>query len=261
MVNVLSLFGSVESSRSCWHARSPINWTCRSLVQTENSLDWPVEIREGVIAYSLSPPVPWGDGGTRHASQDIWLWQNGSSKQLTNLQLYSLSAISFTNEEVFFSALGSLRTGPLLPKSDPAAKTQSEIFRLPFDLERLTVARANKQLQSQQWMHGVSSIASVSMDGEYIAFLNAQVPPVNYRYDVAVVGLKNGKVKRFESAGVSYSRPAFVNQSVFANDILDGRYRINLLDIETGEQQTMVEIPWKRIASGRMETKELSVQH
>jgi hypothetical protein len=237
-----------------------VNWICRSLLQTENSLDWPVEIREDVVAYSSSPLVPWGDGGTRYASQDIWLWENGSSRQLTELQLYQLSAISFTNKDVFFSAYGSLRTAHLLPKSDPLAKTGSNIFRLPFDPIRIAVVAPANQLQPQLWTDGRSGTASSAPDGERIALLNTNIPSANYRYDVVLVDLKSKQIQRFESAGVSYSRPVIVDHTVLANDILDGQYRINLLDIRTGKQQTIVEIPWGQLADGRTETKGLSVE-
>jgi len=200
---------------------------CKSVLKSEGSISYPVEISGGRILYIASPYVIGADGKGRYHKKDFWLMdQSGPPRQLTSMMLYELSSISATENMVYFSALGPARDHPSIPPSDIFAKQRSDIFKLPFDSAQGKIEGPSQTLAPLFLANGYARSPSVSSDESLVAFLRTRTDIGNYRYEL-VISDKDGHATRLiTSSGLGFSQPVVIGQSVYANEIYGDRYQI-----------------------------------
>jgi Tol biopolymer transport system component len=121
--------------------------TCRMILKSTGSIHSAIEISGGRILYVSSPYFKRFDGRIRLSHNDIWIFDSTNGpRQLTEFKLYELGSLSVTDSEIYFSATGPSRDRPVIPKYEPDANQQSNIFRLPFNVEKGTIETPSETL-------------------------------------------------------------------------------------------------------------------
>ncbi len=203
------------------------SWTCKSVLKTENNIGSPVGLGDGRILFVASPYRIGADGQGRYSRYDFWLHAVGSGvRQLTNMQLYSLSSVSVTRDSVYFSAYGPNPAIAAIPKYDPDVAQQSDVFRLPFNAVDATIASPSQTLTPLFLAAGKARSPAVSWDGSTISFLRTRLGSGNYHYELVL--RKDGEPgeKVFPPPGLGFSPPVVVDQTVYANGIGISGYSI-----------------------------------
>jgi hypothetical protein len=169
------------------------------------------------------------DGRIRLSRNDIWVFDaTTGSRQLTDFKLYELHSLSVTDNEIYFSAFGSPRDKPVIPKSEPDANQQSNIFRLPFDAEKGTIETPSETMTPLFASAGIATQPSVSADGTLIAFLRTRTGINPYRYDLVIADRITRGERLIESSGMGFSRPVVIGHDVYASVTKDDRMLIRV---------------------------------
>jgi hypothetical protein len=208
---------------------------CRLLLRSDGRISSPVEIGGGRILYVSSPYFIGLDGKGRYSRNDFWMFgEVGGPRKLTDMQLYQLSSIGVANDAVYFSAYGPRRDNPAIPKDDPDAPQQSDVFKLPFDPIQGKIQSPSQVLTPLFVADGKARSPAVSSDGSIIAFLRTRLGIGNYHYGLIITNTNSHAERLIPSKGLGFSRPVVVDHSVYANVIDISRYWIQVI---TPEQQ------------------------
>jgi WD40-like Beta Propeller Repeat len=200
---------------------------CKSILKTENNIVSPIDIGGGRILFAASPYVIGGDGRGRYSRYDFWLRSAGEAPQkLTNMQLYELHSASVAKDAVYFAAIGPRSQNPAIPKYDPDAPRQSEIFKLPFNPNTGEIENPSRMLNPLFVADGKAISPAVSSDGATIAFLRTRLGIGNYRYELVIRNGDDGPEKVFPASGFGYSKAVVVDQAVYAIGATNNGYSI-----------------------------------
>jgi Tol biopolymer transport system component len=203
--------------------------TCRIILKSTGSIHSAIEITGGRILYVSSPYFKGFDGRIRLRRNDIWIFDaTTGSRQLTDFKLYELHSLSVTDNEIYFSALGSPRDKPVIPKYEPNANQQSNIFRLPFDPEKGTIETPSETMTPLFASAGIATQPSVSADGTLIAFLRTRTGINPYRYDLVIADRITRGERLIESSGMGFSRPVVIGHDVYASVTKEDRVLIRV---------------------------------
>jgi hypothetical protein len=211
-----------------------VTFVCQDIIKESESIVAPTELPNGRILYSSSPYTIDSKGRGRYAGHDFWLTDvSGHARKLTDLKFYELSSISVGGGKVYFSASGVIGKRKILPRQDPLAAERSNIFRMPFDFVAGSIDIPEDGVLFPLFAAGgLAMQPSVSPDGQIISFLRTKTNIGTYRYGVVVLNQRNQTMRRFETEGLSFSRPVVVGETVVANDILPDRYVIKRLSLD-----------------------------
>lgn len=207
------------------------NWHCTIFLQTRETLHSPIEVDKDTILYGSSPMTIGIDKKPRYATNDFYVVRrNAEPQRLTDFKLYQLGPISLGGDLVLFAAYDGARDGPLLPKQSAMDPTRSDVYSLPFDRQTQTIPRRDGQLTPRFMIDGGYSVQpTISRDGKRAAFLNT-IRRGKYRYDLVVADIDGSHMFRKELEGIGFSPAAFVNDTLFANELFENHYRIRRYD-------------------------------
>ena len=232
--------------------------SCKLLVKkVDTAIHSPIELSNGRVLYIASPLHTGGDGRKRYSRHDVWLLEPQSGpRQLTDLQLYQMSTISVTRNEIYFSAFGSPPQRPFIPRGDPSAPEASSIFRLPFDPAEGEVTAPTRLLEPLFVAPGIARALVASPDGSQMAFLRT-TSLGNYRFDLVIADMRSGKEHTITSVGMGYSTPVIVGNDVLAVDIIEGRSVIRM--VTGGERDSKIVADIVDKAAANAEVVELAI--
>lgn len=81
-----------------------VDWKCRVLWRTANSILSPIEIEKDTVLLSSSPLTVRSDGQKRYANNDFYLIRAGSEpNKLSNFRFYRLHALDVMGDKIVFS--------------------------------------------------------------------------------------------------------------------------------------------------------------
>jgi len=205
------------------------NWNCRVLAQAYEPILWPVEVRKDVVLYVGSELTATG----RRRQHDFFLVESPLQPiRLSTFELYQLNALNVVGDRIVFSAFGSLsRNKPIFPELDPLAQASSEIFMLRMDWKQRRLIVPSQPLDPLYKIDGFSTLPTVSGDGARVVFLNRRITAGRDRYNLAIATLDGTVQKYVEATTTRFSRPAFAESSVLANQLFEDRYETTLVDL------------------------------
>lgn len=208
------------------------NFVCTSLFKSDGRISSPVEYANGGILFVYSPYNVGFDGKGRYNRNDVWLLDSlGKAQKLTDLGLYQISSINIADGALFFSGYGPGPNNPSIPKPDPDASEQSDIYALPLSAQPAAVPRPSKTLTPLFLKeNGKARSPAVSADGTVLAYLRTPLNIGNYKYDLIVRNGHTGSEIELKSTGLGFSRPVAVERSIYANVIDAQGYSIQYFD-------------------------------
>lgn len=230
--------GGIHEMISCATA----TWRCRILLRTDAMIVSPIEVDKDIILYSSSPLMTRFDGQKRYSQHDFYLLEAASRPvRLSDFRLNVLDALNLSGRNLVFSAYGPRRENPVIPEPEALAKPNSEIFMLEFDISERRIQAPPQRLKPLPvTMVGDYSVKpSVSADGQWIAFLNQYRAAGRNPYHLAIGRLQGTVQLSIAPSGISFSRPAFVENTVLANELFDDRYEVSLFDSSNGSSQVI----------------------
>jgi Tol biopolymer transport system component len=232
---------------------------CRTILKSNGSIQSAIEISGGRILYVSSPYFKGYDGRIRLNRNDIWIFDPAiGSRQLTDFKLYELHSLSVTDSEIYFSATGPSRDRPVIPKYEPDANQQSDIFRLPFDPVKGTIDAPSETMKPLFASAGIATRPSVSADGLRIAFLRTRTGIGAYQYNLVIADQSTHGERLIESSGMGFSRPVVIDHDVYASVTTDDRVLIQVDRPGTPAMKLIADINDASVASA--ETVELAIQ-
>lgn len=226
------------------------SWACRILLRTtNNTLFSPTFVDSANILYASSPipkrperlpfatfPLP--------AHWDFYSLKIGSEpKRLTSFQAGQLSSINVFNSELIFDAIPAGSNHHVFPKQK-IGSPHSDIFALPFNSAPLRVATPSEPLHPMFVIEGTDYSISPAAphNGKYVAFLNTRGHG-SYLFNLVLAQRQGEKVLRYiETDGYGFSRPAFADGKVVANELLDDRYRISEFEMNGAGTKVLFEM-------------------
>lgn len=207
-----------------------VDFVCRRLIASKDSITSPTEISADKIVYVASPLRTIPGVRSRYIDHDFWLFETDKQpRQLTTFRLYELNSLSITSTDIYFSAMGGQRNEKIIPKFEPLGSTASDIFKLPLDATSGTIEAPQSVLAPLFLSLGRSTWASVAPDGSMAAFLRTQNNLGGYRYDLVAMNLGSQVSQTIESTGLGFSRPIVVGKAVLVKEIFEDRYTIKRL--------------------------------
>lgn len=202
---------------------------CRVILKSTGSIQSTIEISGSRILYVSSPFVKRFDGQIRLSRNDIWIFDPGTGpRQLTDFKLYELHSLSVSESEIYFSATGPSHDRPVIPKYEPAASQQSDIFRLPFNAAKGTIEAPSEMMTPLFASAGIATRPTVSADGSLIAFLRTRTGISPYHYDLVIADQNNHTERLIESAGTGASRPEIIDHDVYVSVTKEDRVSIRV---------------------------------
>lgn len=202
---------------------------CRQVLTSPGSIHSAIQIYGGRILYVSSPYVKGLDGRIRLSRNDIWIFDPATGpRQLTNFRLYQLHSLSVSNNHLYFSALGPSRDTPVIPKYEPNANQQSDIFRLPFDPETGTIDIPHEMMEPLFLSAGIATHPSASADGSLVGFLRTRTGINPYHYDLVIADLDSRNERLNEASGIGSSRPVIIEHDVYTSVTKDDRVLIRV---------------------------------
>lgn len=202
--------------------------SCRSILKSDGSISFPIEITNGRILY-ISTPYRVVNGRGRYNWRDIWLYSPvDGTRKLTDFRLYEMGALTASRDTIYFSGMGPQRGNPVIPDFAPSVVPRSNIYRLPFDQARGVIGDFETPLKQLFSDEGISRSPYVSDDGSIFAFLRTIKTAGNYRFDLAVARNRQ-RPCLIPSNGLGYSYPVIVGESAYANDIHNARFWIEVV--------------------------------
>jgi hypothetical protein len=192
--------------------------TCQTLLKSNASLHSAIEISGNRILYASSPYVKGSDGKVRLNRNDIWIFDPATgARQLTDLRLYELGSLSMSNDSIYFSATGSRKDRPIIPKYDPDSNDQSNIFRLPFNPMTAAVEMPTEVMAPMFASTGIATRPSASTDGSLIAYLRTKTGINPYRYELVIADGNSHSERLIETSGLGFSQPVVIGHDVYAS--------------------------------------------
>jgi WD40-like Beta Propeller Repeat len=236
-----------------------VSFACKSLLRSEGRISTPIEIEDRRILYVSSLYHVGLDRKGRYSRNDFWLFDEVSGpRKLTDMKLYQISSISVTNDSVYFSAYGPAPEHPAVPKEDPDAPRQSDIFKLPFDPVQGKIQSPSHVLTPLFLAEGKARSPAVSSDGSFIAFLRTRLGIGNYRYELVVRDEDSHTERLIPTNGLGFSRPVVVDHSVYTNSIDISRYSIQF--VVAGQQEPKLVADIDDLSIDSLDLMELSIE-
>jgi hypothetical protein len=211
---------------------------CKLLHSSEYSITSPVEIEEKRILF-VSGQRRTDSGNlrsnylgfpvNRYVKHDIWRLDVGQSpSRVTEFELYELSDLCVTAKNLYFHGFGPQKEKPVIPKPDADRRPASDIFRLP--IASGSVGLPEVQLKPLFQDEGYTTSGKVSADGSLAALIRTTTNWPNaggYRYDLVIQDLQTGASRTIPPTDrLGFSRPVFVGNALFVNEIFDNKYII-----------------------------------
>jgi len=206
-------------------------WHCQVLVQTQNAVSSPVEIEGNTVVYSSS--LMENDYDRKHPYRRNDIYFKGSRQEparLTESGYFRIDSIAASNERILYSAFnGNYRIYSI---------DISEISG-----QRATSILIPKSLENHFYFKEPTLDASISHDGQYVSFRQAETKPGgDYQYNLHVVTFDGTSLYVAKIEGIAGSRGIFVNNAVLFNELFSDRYKIKSLSLSNGETTTTAEI-------------------
>jgi hypothetical protein len=204
------------------------NWHCRIILETENTIFSPVEVRPDAILFSSSPMTIGPDKQPRHSAHDFYLIRAGQQAvRLTEFEFYQLGPLSLAGDKVIVSAIGASRKNPVIPKLDPLAPAKSDIFQFSFDEESMRViAPSSPPLTPLHIIEGYSTHPSISPNGRWTAFLNRRSKGGVTNFNLAIADAAGDVVQYVAANGLAFSQPAALDHAIVFNTLSDKAYAL-----------------------------------
>jgi hypothetical protein len=191
------------------------NFHCRQLHTSKDAISSPIEIDEHRILFISSQLRTDGPNlrskhlgfpVNRYVRHDIWRLDVGQApRRVTDFELYELSHLCITANNVYFSGMGPRSDKPVIPKYKALQRPMSNIYRLPIDRTSGAISLPDVQLKPVFLQEGHTSSASVSADESLAALIRTTTnsPSGGYRYDLVVQDLRTGASRTIEPRTVS----------------------------------------------------------
>lgn len=201
-------------------------WRCRILLRTKDSIVSPLELDAGTILYSSSPTIVSLGGHRIYGSHDLHLLKEfAEPRRISDFRVIQLGDLNVVGREIIFSAYSPNDKSPAIPRDDPVAREGSQIYAIEFDRAEGRVRAPTQKLQSIYRMRGYATRPTVSGTGELIAYLNNRLDGTGLLN--LVVSTIAGSIQVYaKTSGLGFSRPSFVDDTVFANELFADRYEI-----------------------------------
>lgn len=206
-------------------------WQCEVVVQTGDTIMFPVEIDAGTILYASSPMRIAVDGRKLYQTYDFYIARTGGEPaRLSNYRLYELGWLSVVAGKIVFGAEAA-PGNPVLPRRTlhPAA-----IYAVKFDDRKLEILPVALPLTPIFQMDTISIRPAMSPDGQRVAFLNVESVKGRYHYNMAVASLDGAIQHYVKVEGIFLSHGAFVGDKLFFGELFKDHYRVRQLDLKQG---------------------------
>jgi hypothetical protein len=208
-------------------------------LQTKDNLRSPVELDADTIAYTSSPLFIDSEGRHRYTNWDFYLLRKGTLPvRLSDFRLYSLTAISAVNEQLFFTGSG----GKVLPRPQPLAPDSSEVYVVELDRRTQSIRKPPGTLAPVFMIGGYSFSASVSSDGRHAAVLNTRTNIPYYRYDMVLATIDGAVQRRIDVEGIGFSPGVFVGETLLFNELFEDWYDVHVLDLASNTLQNILRV-------------------
>ncbi len=211
---------------------------CKQLYSSKDLISGPIEIDENRILFVSSQLRTEGSNlrskylgysVNRYVNRDIWRLDIGQPpRRVTDFELYELSNLCITANNIYFHAWGPRRDKPVIPKFDALHRPVSAVYRLPIDRASGAIRLPEAQLTPLFLQEGSTPDAAVSADESRAALIRttAYWPP-GFRYDLVIQDLQTGASRTIEPTNrLGFSLPVFVGNAVFVSEIFDNKYII-----------------------------------
>ena len=133
-------------------------------------------------------------------------------------------------KNLYFHGLGPRNDKPVIPRYIPDQRPASDIFRLSLDRSRSgSVVSPEVQLTPLFQDEGYTSSGKVAADETLAALIRTTTnwPSLGYRYDLVIRDLHTGTSLTIPPTDhLGFSRPVFVGNTLFVNEIFDNKYII-----------------------------------
>jgi hypothetical protein len=212
---------------------------CKLLHSSKYSITSPVEIDERRILFVSGQPRTDGSNlrskylgfsANRYVKHDIWRLDVGQSpSRITDFELYELSDLCVTEKNLYFHGLGPRNDKPVIPHYIPDQRPASDIFRLSLDRASGSLVSPEVQLTPLFQDEGYTSSGKVAADETLAALIRTTTnwPSLGYRYDLVIQDLHKGTSLTIPPTDrLGFSRPVFVGNTLFVNEIFDNKYII-----------------------------------
>ncbi|MDI1345680.1 MAG: hypothetical protein PSV22_16490 [Pseudolabrys sp.] len=221
-------------------------WQCRPVLQTDNDVVSPVEIKKDTILYASSPLIVLPDR-KRYSRHDFYSIVVGSDPvRLSDIELLGLHSISPADDRILFGAVDLRLANPSVSRSDNKLP-HSEIFEVAFDRNAPHINASIPALNPRVYVGGYSVFPSLSEDGRLVAFLNAEFGKGPYRFNLIVVDGAERLKKRIDLEGLEFSRPAFAGHEMLYNELFNDRYRVRAWNASEDSVDEVFQIEFSKL--------------
>jgi hypothetical protein len=204
------------------------NWHCETVLKIEGTIFSPVELDADTLLYSSSPFVTVEPENRRTTPfHNLFLLKKGSAPvRLTEFDAYQLNPISVAGHRVLFTAVHGYYDKKVIPPTVFGPTARSEIFSLELSVTDQKIIWPDLPLVPVFAIEGLSTNASIAADGGHVAFLNRRTKQGQTHFNLAVAKT-TGEISRYiEAREFGFSRPAFVNRTIVANELLHDHYEV-----------------------------------
>jgi hypothetical protein len=220
-------------------------WRCRVWLQTTATIHSPLELDQNRILFSSSPVVTGWNGRPVANKHDFYLvTPNSQPERISSLGLPGIGSISFARDRLFFTAQAAANS-PILEQSSPLGPG-SEIYSLKFDPTQPKLETPLQPLKPLFVLDGASTEPVAAPDGR-IAFTlrKGRAKTRGFHFDL-VIAAPDGKIERqVEATGWAFSRPAFVGDSVLANETFDKHYEVKVFGPANAEPKVVATLEYR----------------
>jgi hypothetical protein len=222
------------------------SWQCRLILQTDNDVVSPVEIKKDMVLYASSPLIAQPDR-SRYSRHDFYSIVVGSDPvRLSDIGLLGIHSINAADGRIMFGAVDVRLNEPSV--SNIISKLpRSEIFEVPFDGNELNINASIPGLKSKLYVGGYSVFPASSQDGRLVVFLNREYVKGPYRFNLMVVDGADRVKKRIELEGLEFSRPAFADQEMLYNELFNDRYRVRAWNASADSVDEVFQIEFSKL--------------
>jgi hypothetical protein len=204
-------------------------WRCDVVVQTQDSIMFPLEVNADTILYSSSPMRTAPDGRKLYNRYDLYVVRKGSEpSRLTEFGLHELGWLNVDASKVVFGAEAA-PNNPVLPPSKLV-----QMYSVKFDRRKLEVVQEALPLAPIFYMDTLSIRPTMSQDGQHVAFLKVESVGGKYRYNMTVATLDGTIQHSVKVEGIALSHGAFVGDSLLFDELFKDHYRVRQLDLNRG---------------------------
>lgn len=215
-------------------------WRCHKLLSTTATIFSPKEIARDAILYSSSPLMTTPADNRKSAPyNNLYLLKTNSEPiKLTQFDAGALNPISVSGRTLLFSAVAGYFDKTTIPKRDPVASSNSDVFAIELIDDRPVLGKL--PLEPLFVIRGYSTNASIAEDEEHVAFLNRRSVSGQTHFNL-VTATRNGQLSRYiEAKQFGFSQPIFVGATIVANELLADQYEVKEYDFDGNQLRVLL---------------------